>query len=83
MIDWAKVTAAEVKEHGTRVGDTLGPLSREIYAGWLYQGYLVVVHETDGEIAAVFKRGPNGWRLIWLDSISRAGLAILTAAGVR
>lgn len=83
MLDWDKVTAEEVKKHGTRVGEDLGPLSQEKYTGWFYQGYLVVVHETGGDLAAVFERGLDGLRLVWLDGISKAGLAILTAAGVR
>lgn len=41
-INWAKVTAAEVKEHGTRVGDALGPLTQDRFTGWLYDGHMVV-----------------------------------------
>lgn len=84
-INWAKVTAAEVKEHGRRVGEALGPLSRDCFTGWLYAGHLVVIHENGDQanpgphICAVFK----GNQIIWLDEIATAGRAILAAAGVR
>jgi len=76
---------AEVKEHGTRVGEALGPLTQDRFTGWLYDGYMVVIHENGDEvcpgphICAVFK----GNQIIWLDEIATAGRAILAAAGVR
>jgi len=85
VIDWGKVPAQEIKTHGVRVGETLGPLTQDQFTGWLYQNYLVVIHENGDEIdsrphvCAVFKHE----KLIWLDVITEAGKAILTAAGVR
>ncbi|HHW41283.1 MAG TPA: hypothetical protein GXX19_09070 [Syntrophomonadaceae bacterium] len=85
MIDWAKVSADDIKKHGTRIGETSGPLSKDRFTGWLYAGHLVVIHENgdqanpDPHICAVFK----GNQIIWLDEIATAGRAILAAAGVR
>lgn len=81
-MNWATVPAEEVMQQGVRVGTTLGPLSHEKYTGWFYRGYLVVLHHERARthICAVFDRQGQP---VWLDSITEAGLAILTAAGVR
>jgi hypothetical protein len=82
---WATIPAEEIKRQGVRVGATPGPLTQDRFTGWLYQDYLVVVHEDGDEVdrephvCAVFEQG----KLVWLDTIADAGRAILTAAGVR
>lgn len=84
-MNWANIPVQQVKGQGQRVGQTLGPFTQDHFTGWLYQGYLVIVHEDGDEIepgphvCAVFEQS----RLIWLDTLVEAGRAILVAAGVR
>lgn len=64
------------------IGQTLGPLSQERYTSWIYKGHLAVLHheQRGPHVCAVFNL--DGLP-VWFCNLTEAGLAILTAAGVR